>query len=177
VRAELATAMTSQRYLDLLELLVDGTRHPVLTDDAGRPAAEVLPPLMTKAWHRLAKDAKALHMDGPDDSWHETRIAAKRARYAAEALTPVFGGTAKSLAKDLERLTELLGEHQDAVIAGRTARELASGRRVTGTTGFVLGLLHAAERDAVTRARHQFTKVWPTVRKARGAHRLAASAD
>jgi inorganic triphosphatase YgiF len=177
VHAELAAAMTSQRYLDLLELLVDGARHPVLTEEAERPAAEVLPPLMTKAWHRLAKDAKGLHMDGADETWHETRIAAKRARYAAEALTPVFGGPAKSLAKDLERLTELLGEHQDAVIAGRTARELAAGRRVTGTTGFVLGLLHAAERDAVTASRKQFRKVWPAVRKAKGTQRLAAAAE
>ncbi len=176
-RAELATAMSSPRYVALLDLLVDGARHPVLTEEAERPAAEVLPPLMTKAWHRLAKDVKGLRQDGTDDSWHETRIAAKRARYAAEALTPVFGHVAKTLAKDLERVTELLGEHQDAVIAGRTARELATGRRVTGTTGFVLGLLHAAERDMVTGARAQFAEVWPQVRHARGAERLAAAAE
>ncbi len=47
--------------------------------------------------------------EGTDDSWHETRIAAKRARYAAEALTPVFGGPARKLAKQLELVTELLG--------------------------------------------------------------------
>ena len=50
---------------------------------------------MAKAWRRLAKDARGLEPDGTDDSWHETRIAAKRARYAAEALTPVFGAPAK----------------------------------------------------------------------------------
>jgi inorganic triphosphatase YgiF len=177
VRTELAEAMTSRRYVELLDLLVDGTQHPVLTEDADQPAAEVLPPLMTKAWHRLAKDAKGLDQDGTDESWHETRIAAKRARYAAEALTPVFGSVAKSLAKDLEQVTELLGEHQDAVIAGRTARELAAGRRVTGTTGFVLGLLHAAERDSVREARRSFARVWPKVRKAKGTHRLAAAAQ
>lgn len=175
-RDELADAMTSKRYLELLDLLVDATRHPVLTGTAELPAAQVLPPLMTKAWHRLAKDAKGLRQDGLDETWHETRIAGKRARYAAEALTPVFGAPAKSLAKDLERVTELLGEHQDAVIAARTARELASGRRVTGTTGFVLGLLHAAERDAVTQARRRFAEVWPQVRRAEGAQQLTAAA-
>jgi inorganic triphosphatase YgiF len=176
VRAELTEAMTSRRYLALLDLLVDAVRHPQLTEEAQRPAAEVLPPLMTKAWHRLAKDAAELRQDGTDDSWHETRIAAKKARYAAEALTPVFGGPAKSLAKDLERVTELLGEHQDAVIAARTARELAVGRRVTGTTGFVLGLLHAAERDAVRAVRHTFAHVWPDIAHAKGAKKLAATA-
>jgi CHAD domain-containing protein len=137
----------------------------------------MLPPLMTTAWRRLHKDARGLRQDGTDESWHETRIAAKRARYAAEALTPVFGARAKSLAKDLERVTELLGEHQDAVIAARTARELASGRRVTGTTGFVLGLLHAAERASVTAVREQFATVWPQVAAAKGAKKLARSAS
>ena len=174
-QAELATAMTSKRYLDLLELLVDGARHPVLTPTADRAAADVLPPLMAKAWARLAKDARRLRQDGTDESWHETRIAAKRARYAAEALAPVFGAHAKTLAKELARVTELLGEHQDAVIAARTARELAAGRRVTGTTGYVLGLLYTAERDAVTAARRQFAQVWPELSAGEEVERLTAA--
>jgi CHAD domain-containing protein len=80
-----------------------------------------------------------------------------------EALVPVFGAPAREFARSLEQVTELLGEHQDAVIAADTARRLAGGRRVTGTTGFVLGLLHEAERAAALAARREFATVWPDV--------------
>ncbi len=171
-QAELDEAMRSERYVALLALLVSAAREPALTEAAGQPSAQVLPPLLAKAWRRLSRDAAQLHPDGTDDSWHETRIAAKRARYAAEALTPVFGAPARKLAKQLEQVTELLGEHQDAVIAATTARELAAGRRVTGTTGFVFGLLHEAERAAVVRARTRFAKVWPDISTAPDPARL-----
>ncbi|HEY5032167.1 MAG TPA: CYTH and CHAD domain-containing protein [Actinomycetes bacterium] len=162
-RAEVHEAMASARYLTLLDALVDGANHPRLTAAASSSCDRVLPPLVTKAWHRLARDAQRLDLDGSDDSWHEVRIAGKRARYAAEALVPVFGEPAKLFSKNLERVTELLGEHQDAVVAADTTRRLAGGRRVTGTTGFVLGLLHESERAAVTAARREFVRVWPEV--------------
>ena len=79
----------------------------------------------------------------------------------------MFGTPARELAGQIERVTELLGEHQDAVIAADTARRLAGGRRVTGTTGFVLGLLHEAERSAAIATRHEFIRVWPDVSRHR----------
>ena len=166
-RAEVDEAMRSPRYLALLDVLVDAANRPQFTVAAGAPCDRALPPLLTKAWRRLDRDADRLELDGTDDSWHEVRIAGKRARYAAEALVPVFGDPAKAFAKNLERVTELLGEHQDAVIASDTARRLAGGRRVTGTTGFVLGLLHEAERAAVTATRHELVRVWPEVSRRR----------
>ena len=166
-RAEVDDAMTSPRYLALLGALVAASNAPRLTPAADAPCDVALPPLVKKAWHQLARDADRLEQDGSDDSWHEVRIAGKRARYAAEALVPVFGAEAKTFARNLERVTELLGEHQDAVIAADTTRRLASGRRVTGTTGFVFGLLHEAERAAVTATRHEFALVWPEVSQRR----------
>jgi CHAD domain-containing protein len=161
--AELTEAMSSSRYLALLDALVAAVRQPVLTEAAQQRAATALPPLLAHTWHRLARDVHRLDLDGPDTTWHETRIAAKRARYAAEALVPVFGKPARKAARMLEQVTELLGDHQDAVLAADTCRRLAAGRRVTGTTGFVLGLLHEAERAAVTRARYALVELWPEV--------------
>jgi inorganic triphosphatase YgiF len=170
--AELREAMVCDRYLRLLDALVSAAREPVLTEAADRRCSQVLPPLLATAWHRLVRDARRLDPDGPDDSWHETRIAAKRARYAAEALVPVFGQPARKIAKRIEQVTELLGEHQDAVIAARTTRRLAAGRRVTGPTGFVLGLLHEYERASVARSRAEFVRVWPGLAGAVDPHRL-----
>jgi inorganic triphosphatase YgiF len=166
-QAEVGTAMSSPRFLALLDALVEAARAPRLTEAAAARCDEALPPLVAKAWRRLAREAVELELDGTDDSWHEVRISGKRARYAVEALVPVFGDPAREFAKNLERVTELLGEHQDAVIASDTARRLAGGRRVTGTTGFVLGLLHEAERAAAQATRHEFVAVWPDVSRRR----------
>jgi inorganic triphosphatase YgiF len=162
-QAEVDAAMNSPRFVALLEALVEAANAPQLTPAAEQTCQEALPPLVKKAWKRLAREANALELDGTDDSWHEVRISGKRARYAVDALVPVFGEFARDFAKNLERVTELLGEHQDAVIASDTVRRLAGGRRVTGTTGFVFGLLHEAERAAADATRHEFVAVWPDV--------------
>ena len=55
---------------------------------------------------------------------HEVRKSAKRLRYAAESARPVFRSRAKRLACRAEALQELLGEHQDTVVARGVLREL-----------------------------------------------------
>ena len=161
-RAEALEAMRSERHLALLDALVDAAANPQLTEAAAAPAREVLPPLFDKSWRKLAREVKALTLDGPSDEWHETRITAKRARYAAEALVPVFGAPAKGLATALGNVTEQLGEHQDASIAQETCRELAE--HFDGPTGFSLGLLHAYEVECELIARIRMKEQWPAVR-------------
>ncbi len=162
-RAEALEAMRSERHLALLEALVDAANHPQLTEAAQAPGREALPPLFAKAWRKLAKEVKALTLDGPAEEWHETRITAKRARYAAEALVPVFGAPAKGLASALSAVTEQLGEHQDASIAKETCRELAE--HFDGPTGFALGRLHAYEGEQELIARVRLYEQWPAVRE------------
>ncbi len=164
-RAEMDEALVSDRYVALLGALVDAVREPRLTPAAEQSCTQVLPPLLAKSWRRTMRHAHALDVDGPDTPWHETRIAAKQARYTAEALAPVLGIRAKRAAKRLEQVTEQLGEHQDAVIAAHTTRRLAGARRVTSVTGFVLGLLHEHERAAAMTARQEFMRLWPEVRR------------
>lgn len=166
-RGRVLEAMASERYVDLLDRLVEAANEPRTTAAADAPCSAALPPLVGGAWRKLAKAAKALHRDGPDEEWHEVRIQAKKARYAAEACVPVFGPPAKELAKQVERVTEVLGEHQDAAVAADTVQSFVSGRRIGATTGFALGLLHGMQRDAVDAAREQFTAIWPEVSRAR----------
>ena len=47
------------------------------------------------------------------------RIGAKRVRYAAEAVASAVGKEAKRFARAVEGFQEVLGDHQDAVVAGR----------------------------------------------------------
>ena len=166
--AEALAALRSDRYLTLLDVLVDAAREPLLNEAADAPCHAALPPLVAKAWRRLARDVDALEIDGHDEAWHETRIAAKRARYACDSVAPALGAPARQLAKQLEVVTELLGEHQDASIAAETLRELAHTGRVSGRAGFTLGLLHAAQREAVHTARLRLVAAWPEVSRPDG---------
>ena len=111
--------------------------HPQTTELATGKASAVLPPLAQASWRKLAKQGRRLHneLEGHDDHWHRTRITAKRARYTVEACVPVFGGPAKKFAKQLEYVTELLGEHQDAAIAAELVQQL--GQKARGRAGAV----------------------------------------
>jgi inorganic triphosphatase YgiF len=170
-RADVDAALSSARYVALLDALVAAAAQPQLTEAAALPAAEVLPPLVTKAWKRLARDVRRLELDAPDHDWHETRIAAKKMRYATEALVSVFGKPAKRLAEQVEQVTELLGEHQDAA----QVHALATGRRVPAAAAFTLGLLYAEQRKAVDTTRLRFVAVWPEVSRRRWRRWLSES--
>ena len=158
-------ALDAERYRALLESLVEASRAPRLAPAAERPSGEVLLPLVVRSWRRLQRDADELRRKGPDTEWHAVRLRAKQTRYALDAVAPVFGAPAKEWAKQLVRITELLGNHQDAAIAAETTHVLAAG--ADGTVGFVLGLLHDEQRAEVAASRKEFLKVWPEVAHAR----------
>jgi CHAD domain-containing protein len=164
--AEAQQVLDSERYLTMLERLVDGAWTPRLTDLAAQPARTVLPDLVRKAWRRLGiRVARVRETHLPGD-YHQVRIAAKRARYAAEAVAPVFGQPATRFAKEVVKLQDTLGEHQDAITAQETLQRLAqssSGRSV----GFTCGLLHAVEQGRASAARAEFHELWPQVARRR----------
>ncbi len=163
-KASIETAMASARYSELMAMLHTAAADPQTTELASGQASAVLPPLAQASWRKLAKQGRRLHneLEGHDDHWHRTRITAKRARYTVEACVPVFGGPAKKFAKQLEYVTELLGEHQDAAIAAELVQQLATKAR--GARGpFALGVLYAQQRSRVDATRHEFVEAWPRV--------------
>ena len=164
---DFTAAMQSARYLTLLNSLVDAASSPRLSSAASATARDALPPLMRSTWRRLARSVRALRHDGRDEAWHTARIRAKQARYAADALGPVFGRPAKKLAAQLELLTELLGVHQDAAVAAEAAAALAATEGVGGRGGYALGLLHDAQRAEVRSTRKEFKRIWPSAAKPR----------
>ena len=172
-RAHALGALRSERHHRLLVALVEAAADPKLTESARRSCTEALPPLVDKTWRRLAKDVDQLHLDSPAHPWHETRIAAKKARYSAEAVEPVFGRPAKDLVKALEQVTEILGDHQDAHVAQMTLKSLAAEPGMDAPTGFALGLLYALEVDYEMGLRRDFQRLWPKIVKSRTDNPLA----
>jgi len=164
----------SKRYHDLHVRLVHASADPVTTAEADLPGRTVVPPLVEGAWKKLAKQATRLLADernlpggAPDEEWHQTRISAKKARYAAEAAAPVFGEDAAAFGKQLSRVTEVLGEHQDAAIAVDRIVELAHAEGVTAPAAFGLGALLGVERDSARATREEFAGIWVEVRHRR----------
>ena len=96
---QLLATLESTRYVELLSRLVDAANAPELSESARGPAAEAIPALVRRPWHRLEKRVHALG-DAPSDAeLHEIRIRTKRARYAADAATPVAGKPARAFAR------------------------------------------------------------------------------
>jgi CHAD domain-containing protein len=163
-----ADALASERYLRLLDLLVDAARAPVVSEAASASCSKALPPLVRGTWDKLAKRARKLTHDDHDELWHEARIKAKQARYAAEAVTDVLGKGAARMAAAAKAAQEVLGEHQDAAIAAETLNELGHAHLDDGELCLVAGRLVQANRCAVADARRAFGPAWKAARKAVG---------
>ncbi|MFN8074770.1 MAG: CYTH and CHAD domain-containing protein [Kineosporiaceae bacterium] len=96
-----------------------------------------------------AVDSLAVALAGQhrDEALHEVRKAAKRVRYAAEAVADVVGSDATRLANAAEQAQELLGDHQDGVVAAAVLRETAVRAHLAGENAFSYGVLLG--RDAL----------------------------
>ncbi len=154
-RGRLVLDMRSDRYVDLIERLVDASRAPALTAAAQHPASTAVPVLARRDWKRLRKSVSRLPEVPADASLHQIRILAKRVRYAAEAAAPVVGKIATGFADAAAALQDVLGDHQDSVTGQRWLRGAGQGQRA-----FVAGELCAIERDAAARDRAEWLNVW-----------------
>ena len=102
---------------------------------------------------RLAEASKAYRRGDPeaDVLMHRARKAGKRHRYAVELAAPVLGKKADAIVASRKEFQELLGEHQDSVVAEGMLRELGVLAGADGENGFTWGLLHAREHEAAQR--------------------------
>ncbi|MFA7323415.1 MAG: CYTH and CHAD domain-containing protein [Candidatus Nanopelagicales bacterium] len=165
-RAGALAALRSDRHTYLIEDLVQAARAPRLLDNAYQACEDVLPELVAQSWRTLVKSCRGLEIFGPAGEWHRARIKAKRARYAVDAVLPIFAGPVRKFAKALAEVTELLGDHQDAYVAQEFLRELATAETTGGAAGYALGLLHGIELEAEMTSRYAFVDIWEGARRA-----------
>ncbi|MDQ6883828.1 MAG: CYTH and CHAD domain-containing protein [Candidatus Dormibacteraeota bacterium] len=161
-RGRLVLDMRSDRYIGLLERLVDAARTPSVTPLAAEPATEVVTQLARRDWKRLRKGVVNLPKHPQDTELHHVRILAKRARYAAEAAAPVVGKDATHFAEVVTELQDVLGDHQDSVTAQQWLRRAADG-----ALAFVAGELCAIEGEAAAVDRAGWQKKWKIVDRKR----------
>jgi len=167
--AALIAALDSDRYLALLAAIDRLLADPPLTRRAHATARRELPALVGRAHRRVAAHVEVADRltagDERDLQWHEARKASKRLRYAAEAAAPVLGKPAKRLVKQIKHVQELLGDHQDAVVARPVLREIGIAAHLDGENGFTYGMLHQQQTEAGRLHEGDITPAWKELRR------------
>jgi CHAD domain-containing protein len=119
--------------------------------------------LALKEFRRLARLVDRLGKRPDEQEVHRLRIALKRARYAAELAAPKGGGRKRLLA-DARILQELLGEHQDAVVAEQRLRK-ATVDDVRTAAAFAAGRIAERQRRRRERVQERLPAAWKRLRK------------
>jgi CHAD domain-containing protein len=154
-RAAVIRALTSDRYLALLDRLDHVSEPEPASDGAGPPS---LTHVFRAEWRRTRKALAGLGRRSSDAELHAARIRVKRARYAAELAEHELGADGARFISRAKALQEILGEHQDATVAEHRLAEWASG----GNEGPGVARLIAFERERKAEAR----AAWPDARRA-----------
>ena len=158
-RAEVLKALESPRYLELLDSLEAAAETPHLVD-----STISLETIWRDEHRRLRRAMRSLGDEPGDDELHETRIRAKRARYAAELAEPLVGAPATRYVAAAKRVQDALGEHQDAAVAGEQVRRLVSRSRAPDAH-FAAGRLVERQENRRRAARAELPDVWGRLQK------------
>ena len=156
VRRRLTIALDSERYRFVLARL---QMPPRLADGVD---AVPLERIARKEFRRLVGAVERLGKHPAESEVHGLRIALKRARYAAELAAP--DGAAKRFLADARVLQDLLGEHQDAVVAEERLRA-ASVDDARTAAAFAAGRIAERQRTRRLRVQERLPDAWKRLRK------------
>ena len=170
---QLAEALDSERYLDLLDQLhtaaqaapftAGGPQRPSPDPRVADPARRALPPLVRKPWRTLRRKAAQAGSHPSDVELHQIRIAAKQVRYAVDMAVPVIGKPARLTAAAVWQLQTVLGDHQDAVVAAQWLRR--QGLSGSPAASFAAGVLTAQQYGRQDELRSQWQSAWESLDK------------
>jgi CHAD domain-containing protein len=157
-RGELNAGLSSDRYLALLGKIELAADAPPWNGER-----RSLRKLASKEFRKLNTAVAALGPNPDDQALHRARVRGKRARYAAELAEPSVGKRASEFVARAKVFQDVIGEHQDAVVAEARLRELA---RKSADTAFVAGRLAERQRERRRHARAEAPKQWKKLRRA-----------
>ncbi|MFJ4279143.1 CHAD domain-containing protein [Streptomyces massasporeus] len=167
-RGRLLGVLDSRRYLALLDTLDALIADPPLLEAAGKKPRKPIAKAVRKDFRKVSRlIGQAADLEPGTDrdvALHEARKKAKRTRYAAEAARPVLGKPAKTMVKSMKALQNLLGEHQDSVMARKALRELSAVAHAAGESAFTYGLLHEREEQRALRVEAELPGFWAGIK-------------
>jgi len=156
-RAAIA-ALDSARHGELLGRLDSFAAQPPISDQLD------LEEVAEAEFRRLRKAKRRLEDEPSDEELHALRIRAKRARYAAELAEPLMGKRAARIVDRAKTIQDVLGEHQDAVVAEGRLRALAADAEPLAA--LAAGRLIEHERLRRAEARAEFPRAWKRLKRA-----------
>lgn len=163
-----------ERYAALQKALRRLLADPPLSARADEPAEAVLPGMVGKTARKLERRMQralaALEAgEQAPTSLHDARKTGKQLRYATEVAAPAVGSDARRFAKRLKSVQRVLGDHQDAVVARETLRDLGARAGAEGGNGFTFGVLHGRATATMLDLERRLPAVWEDAwtRKAR----------
>ena len=129
-------------------------------------ALNVAPEFIRKRYRKARKGADLLTPESPVEAYHEVRGQLKKLRYALEAVAVIYGKPADAMLRTLRRWQEKLGVQQDAAVASRRLRTIASARPngIPPETMFLMGRLVEHYASAAVRARKLSARGYRKVR-------------
>ena len=147
-------ALSSPRYFSLLDMLESAARGPRV-----RRGEVALSSLAGREFRQLRKTAAKLRPDSSDEELHRARILGKRARYAAELAEPELGKAGRRFVSRAKAFQDVLGAHQDAIVAEARLRGLL-GTTAGAGAAFAAGRLVEKERARRREARKALPRAW-----------------
>ncbi|GLY37395.1 CHAD domain-containing protein [Amycolatopsis sp. NBRC 101858] len=167
-RTRALAALEGKRYRNLLRALDAVVTDPPLTGRARKPAKSALRKPLRKAAEKLRRaEAAARGLDGLEleTALHEVRKKAKRARYAADTVKPVYGEKLREWRKNVKAVQSTLGEHQDTTVGRDVLHHLTIAGHAEGQHTFTFGMLYERDAETAARLRERFAGEWRRLRK------------
>jgi CHAD domain-containing protein len=149
----------SARYLGFISKLVQEADVPaVVTSDQN------ITDVAARQYRKLRKTVKRLRDSPSNNALHRVRIKTKRARYTAELAAASGRKRIARFIKTAARFQDLLGRHQDAVLAEHYVRSFL--RHQTGKqAAFTAGLLVARAKRQRQEIRDEFWSQWKRLKR------------
>jgi len=158
-QADVLAALDSTRYAELLATLEETvSAPPVATSDVS------LKRVARREFRRLERHVDALGLAPSNDALHRARIQAKRLRYATELSSQLLGKDGDGVVSAAKAFQDVVGAHQDAVVAEERIRTALRRARGVGS-GLAAGRLIERERARRADARSELPKAWKRLRK------------
>lgn len=147
--------LDSERYLQLLEDIDALLAEPPVVKQEDSSVEDVMAEHLDAAFKKLRKrhkravgnwDNEDLTLHEREEYFHDMRKAAKKLRYAAEAVGSATGMKTGKIYKACKKMQSVLGDFQDSVTSRDKLLALAGADRRKGNDTFVYGLLYQRER-------------------------------
>ena len=155
----LLNELKSARYLNLIRRLQQTAKDLVVIE-----ATIALNDLAKSSFKKLRKSILRLAASPTDATLHKIRIKTKRARYAAELAETTVGKAATRFIKRACALQDILGMHQDAILAEAHVRAFLK-QSTNVRAAFVAGRMVERQRARRKEARKNLRTIWKRLLK------------